>query len=204
LPVLTIIAGPNGAGKSTLSKGFLSESRIEAFDFDKEFYSIWSQFSYDPAIEQGAFSRTSDLYLERRTSALESNSDFAFETNFHTNDVLNVVDLFKSKGFECELIFICLESVELAIQRVKIRVSQGGHAVDETTIRSRFDSGLKLLDNTFDKFDLVTIYTSIPNQVLLSCVLEPPLDTMITLDPISKSLKPFLPKLLDRPALNIE
>jgi adenylate kinase family enzyme len=52
LPILTIIAGPNGAGKSTLSKGLLSDSGIEAFDFDKEFYAIWFEFGYDPAVEQ--------------------------------------------------------------------------------------------------------------------------------------------------------
>jgi len=202
LPVLTIIAGPNGAGKSTHSKELLSDSGIEAFDFDKEFYGIWSQFGYDPAIEQGAFFRTSELYLERRTSALESKNDFAFETNFHTREVFDVVDKFKSRGFECELIFICLESVELAIQRVKTRVMQGGHSVDEATIRNRFEAGLKLLDSSFNKFDLVTMLTSVPSDVFLSFVLDPEEDAMMTFKTVPRSLNPLLPKILDRPLLN--
>jgi adenylate kinase family enzyme len=70
LPVLTVIAGPNGAGKSTHSKELLSDFGIEAFDFDKEFYSIWSEFNFDPYIKQGALERTQKLYVDRRFSAL--------------------------------------------------------------------------------------------------------------------------------------
>jgi len=134
LPILTIIAGPNGAGKSTHSKELLSDSHIEAFDFDKEFYTLWSQFSYDPQVEQGAFSRAQELYIERRTAALEFNRDFAFESNYHTTDVLDVVETFKSKGYRTELILICLKSPELAIERVKLRVANGGHSVEESRL----------------------------------------------------------------------
>jgi len=202
LPVLTIIAGPNGAGKSTHSKELLSESGIEAFDFDKEFYAIWGQFSFDPAIEQGAYNRAQERYLERRTEALDQDKSFAFETNYHTDDLLRVIDLFKSKGYRTELIFICLETPELAIERVKQRVLKGGHFVDEATIKTRFDSGLRLLDKTFQKFDLVTIYRSEQNLVQLAYVLEPEKNAFTVLSGIPSSLRPFLNHLLDFPTFN--
>lgn len=131
---MTIIAGPNGAGKSTHSKELLAPFGIEAFDFDKEFYSIWSQFSFDPYIEQGAFERAQKLYTDRRSGAIQKKQNFSFETNYHTKQIFSVIDNFRSNDYHVELIFICLESPEVAIQRVKDRVAKGGHSVDEITI----------------------------------------------------------------------
>lgn len=165
MPVLTIIAGPNGAGKSTHSKELLTHLGIEAFDFDKEFYSIWSQFSFDPYIEQGAFDRAQELYTVRRSAAIQQKQNFAFETNFHTEQIFSVVDLFRSNGYPIELIFILLESPDIAIERVKDRVAKGGHSVDEMTIQERFRNGLILPDESFRQFNLVSIYLSKQNDI---------------------------------------
>ena len=142
MPVLTIIAGPNGAGKSTHSKELLADFGIEAFDFDKEFYAIWSGFNFDPYVEQGAFERAQKLYLDRRSVALQKKQNFAFETNYHTSEIHSVVEMFKSNRYHTELVFICLKSPDIAIERVKDRVAKGGHSVDEVTIRKRFQDGL--------------------------------------------------------------
>ncbi len=40
-----------------------------------------------------------------------------------------------------KLIFLSLPDVEIAVERVRIRVAQGGHNVDEPVIRRRFDKG---------------------------------------------------------------
>jgi len=197
LPVLTIIAGPNGAGKSTHSKELLSDFGIEAFDFDKEFHAIWSEFNFDPYIEQGASERAQKLYKERRAAALDKKQNFAFETHFHTEDVLSVVDLFRSKRYHIELIFIYLESPSLAIERVKDRVGKGGHYVEEGTIRKRFDAGLALLDENFNKFDLVSIYLSKQNDIEGVAILEPPRKKAISISRIPVLLISQLPKLAE-------
>lgn len=196
MPVLTIIAGPNGAGKSTHSKELLSDSGIEAFDFDKEFYSLWSEFSFDPGVEQGVYNRTQELYIERRENALVDGQDFAFETNYHTDDVLRVLDKFKEKNYRTELIFICLESPEAAIERVKDRVKKGGHSVDEGTIRSRFQRGLSLLDSTFDRYDLVTIYISGENSMELT-ILGSEGGSFEMVTPLPRSIGRYLKKIED-------
>jgi predicted ABC-type ATPase len=51
--------------------------------------------------------------------------DFAFETNFD-NEPMFWPDQFKARGYELFLIFICLESIDLANKRVAIRVENGG------------------------------------------------------------------------------
>jgi predicted ABC-type ATPase len=47
------------------------------------------------------------------------------------------------------LIFLWLDNIELAIQRVKIRVSEGGHDIPENIIRRRYKSGLVNLINKY-------------------------------------------------------
>jgi predicted ABC-type ATPase len=195
LPVLTVVAGPNGAGKSTHSKELLSDFGIEAFDFDKEFYTIWSEFNFDPYIEQGAFERAQKSYMERRAVALDKKQNFAFETNFHTKDVLSVVEMFRSKRYHVELIFIALESPSMAIERVKDRVAKGGHFVDEMTIQERFAAGLNMLDENFNAFDLVSIYLSKQNDMEGIAILEPSRSKAISISQVPASLILQLPKL---------
>ena len=46
-------------------------------------------------------------------------------------------------GYRLKLIFLSLAREELAIERVAVRVVQGGHAVPEAVIRRRFAAGWK-------------------------------------------------------------
>lgn len=171
------------------------EFGIEAFDFDKEFYAIWSQFNFDPYIEQGAFERAQKLYTDRRSIALQKKQNFAFETNYHTKEILSVVEMFRSGRYHLELIFICLESSDRAIERVKDRVAKGGHAVEEATIQKRFEAGLSMLDESFQLFDLVSIYLSKPNDVAALTLLEPSRNKVISISSIPGVLISQLPKL---------
>ena len=52
-------------------------------------------------------------------------------------------------GYHVHLIFLQLDSVELAIERVAIRVRQGGHSIPENVIRRRFDAGRINLEDIY-------------------------------------------------------
>jgi predicted ABC-type ATPase len=49
----------------------------------------------------------------------------------------------RDAGYRLKLIFLRLASAELAIERVAVRVAQGGHAVPEDVIRRRFAAGCR-------------------------------------------------------------
>lgn len=51
-----------------------------------------------------------------------------------------------------------LSSAELAIERVKIRVANGGHGVRKEMIKKRYDRSLNTLYELIRKFDSVSIY----------------------------------------------
>jgi predicted ABC-type ATPase len=121
-----------------------------------------------------------ELYESKKALALEQNVNFAFETNFHSRQILAVVNSFIEKGYKTELIFIYLESVELAIDRVKDRVAKGGHHVDEKTIKERFINGRNLLDESFSLFDIVSLFVSKHRTIEPALILQPKLNNVVS------------------------
>ncbi len=74
----------------------------------------------------------------------------------------------KQKGYKFHLIFLWLQSVELAISRVQARVESGGHFVPSDIIKRRYYSGinnfLKLYAPIADSWQL---YDNSDSQPLL-------------------------------------
>lgn len=173
-PQLFIIAGANGAGKSSTSKLLLEPYSITAFDWDKEFYSQWSKFGFDPVIMQGIRDSTSSLFRERIDQALKSESDFAFETNLHDSSLFSITKEFQESGFEINLYFLLVSKMEICKERVKYRVEQEkGHFVSESTIENRFLAGLKNLNQSFRFFNHLTILdTSLDHDAELIAAFE--------------------------------
>ncbi|MEQ8474801.1 hypothetical protein [Fulvivirga sp.] len=64
---------------------------------------------------------------------LKKSEHVLFETNFHSKETLNHIIEAKKFNFKTELVFIGLESEELAIKRVAQRVSENGHYVNNRT-----------------------------------------------------------------------
>lgn len=172
MPSLIIIAGPNGAGKSTVSYNLLKPFGIAAFDYDKIYFDQWAKFDYDPIIQEGIRKSTMERFYEHLKDGFVNKKHVAFETNFNSELTLTHVVSAKKSGFTSELIFIGLQSPDLAIKRVANRVKEGGHPVSASTIRERYDHGLKLLDENYHLFDRVFIYESLPEFTpLVECIL---------------------------------
>ena len=53
-----------------------------------------------------------------------------------------MISVWRSSGYSVELAFLSLPDVEMAIERVAMRVKQGGHNVPEDVIRRRFAHGI--------------------------------------------------------------
>lgn len=154
-PELIIIAGPNGSGKSTLSENFLKDYNIKAFDWDAIFLATWRSFSFDPAVIQGISNSTNEKFQNHLDAAFKGKKDVAFETNFNTEIIMNIVDKAEKQGFKPVLAFMFVDKVETCIERVKSRAELGGHFVSEATIRERFKEGLEVLNKHYNRFSEV-------------------------------------------------
>lgn len=74
-------------------------------------------------------------------AAVASRQDFAVETTLAGRSYLGLIQQWKETGYQVGLAFLCLPSADLAVERVRLRVQQGGHDIPETVIRRRFAQG---------------------------------------------------------------
>jgi predicted ABC-type ATPase len=98
------------------------------------------------------------IMLHRIDELLTENVNFAFETTLATKTYKNTVLRAKTAGYNVTLLFFWLQTVDLAKARVKKRVSEGGHNIDERIIERRYINGII---NLFD------IYLPITDEVLI-------------------------------------
>jgi len=82
------------------------------------------------------------LYVRRRES-------FAFETTLGGRTHARRIPRWQSLGFRVKLIFLSLADVRITIERVRIRVRQGGHNVPEDVIRRRYETGWRNFNGVF-------------------------------------------------------
>jgi len=69
------------------------------------------------------------------------------------------IPLWRKIGYRIKLIFLSLPDVEIALERVRVRVTQGGHDVEESVIRRRFDKGWNNFHNIYkDLVDTWVLY----------------------------------------------
>jgi predicted ABC-type ATPase len=145
VPNLYIIAGCNGAGKTTASFTILPDM----FDC-KEFVNADEiAKGLSPFQPESVSFHAGRIMIERITALIHQGFDFALETTLTTLSYQKTIKLAKSKGYKVTLLFFWLNDVNLAIERVKIRVNEGGHNIPKDVIRRRYYKGTANLVNIF-------------------------------------------------------
>jgi predicted ABC-type ATPase len=136
VPTLTVIAGPNGSGKSTLTAAVNFEGRVNLVDPDAIARRINPS---EPALGAAAAAREA---IARCRKYLANKTSFAVETTLAGKGAIAMMRQAKSAGFRIQLLYVALSSPELHIQRVRLRVSQGGHDVPDEDILRRYARSL--------------------------------------------------------------
>jgi predicted ABC-type ATPase len=142
---LYIIAGCNGAGKTTASFTVLPEI-LNCNEFVNADEIARGLSPFQP--ETVAF-HAGRIMLERIKELLAQKVDFAIETTLTTLSYQKTIEIAKNNGYHITLLFFWLNDVNLAIERVKIRVTEGGHDIPKEVIIRRYQKGIKNLVNIF-------------------------------------------------------
>ena len=108
--------------------------------------------------------------LSRIHELIERGEDFAFETTLATKSYLSFIQKSKQAGYFVSLVFFWLESPELAIARVKKRVSEGGHDIPDEVVKRRYQRGIENLFKLFlDEVNYLLIFdNSGPDPALIA------------------------------------
>lgn len=137
-PKILILAGPNGAGKTTFAREFLpAEAQCPVFINADLIAAGLSPFN-----PEAAAIRAGRLMLEEIKRSIAQTQSFALETTLSGLGYARQIPSWQRLGYRVELIFLALRTPEMAVKRVSLRVTQGGHNIPEGVIRRRYSSGL--------------------------------------------------------------
>ncbi|UPZ16153.1 zeta toxin family protein [Flavobacterium humidisoli] len=186
---LYIIAGCNGAGKTTASYSILPEIlNCKEFVNADEIAKGLSPFQPETvSFEAGR------IMLNRIDELLQKEVDFAFETTLSAKSYISIVKKAQSQGYFVTLIFFWLNSIELAKQRVKVRVMEGGHNIPEDVIERRYIRGIKnFFEIYLHKCDNVMLFDNSNKLPILVAEKEINEEIQITNENLFDEIKTFL------------
>jgi predicted ABC-type ATPase len=137
-PTIYLIAGCNGAGKTTFAKEFLPHE-VKCLRFYNADEIARGLSPLDPSA--GAI-KAGRLLLSEVRDSIDRHETFALESTLSGKTYVRIFEGALSLGYELELHYLWLSSVEQAIARVRRRVRMGGHNVPAADIRRRFKRSL--------------------------------------------------------------
>jgi predicted ABC-type ATPase len=157
-PLAIVLAGHNGSGKSTMWRRLLSDRlQMPLVNADRMMLSILPEPGDDGHLAPWAVelrdSNRSWMGVAQQGvlafvgHAMGAKVPFAMETVFSHWDpkpgggFASKIDLIldmQNAGYFVLLLFVGLTNADLSVLRVTTRVSEGGHGVDEATLRKRF------------------------------------------------------------------
>lgn len=138
MPNLYIIAGCNGAGKTTASFTVLPEM----LDCDEFINADEIARGLSPLNPDRAAIEAGRIMLSKIDKLIFNQQDFAFETTLSTKSYTHTIKKARKEGYTITLLFFYLDSEDLAIERVKTRVLEGGHDIPKSVIIRRYHAGL--------------------------------------------------------------
>lgn len=145
MPDLIVISGANGSGKSTLAPHLLRDAFgiVEFVNADTIAQGLSAFAPENAAFDAGR------IMLKRLNELAVQHKDFAFETTLASRFYARWLRNLQLQGYNAHLIFLWLNTPELAIERVKARVRLGGHDVPENTIERRYKRGVRNFFNIY-------------------------------------------------------
>lgn len=147
-----LIAGVNGAGKSTLYQTIESLKDMPRVNTDE----IVREF--------GDWKNTADVMKAGKIAVrkikqfFEQGISFNQETTLCGGSILRNIDKAKELGYQIELHYVGVDSVDIAKDRIAYRVKHGGHGIADSDVERRYTESLKKLQMVIGKCDSVILY----------------------------------------------
>ncbi|MCB2353869.1 zeta toxin family protein [Clostridium estertheticum] len=154
MPTYTIFAGTNGAGKTSMYKSiYYNENKDE------------KRINTDEIVARIGSWQDNNLQMKCAREAVKlikkyilQGISFNQETTLSGRSIIKNIRIAKDNGFYIVMNYIGVESPEIAKERVKLRVSKGGHGIPEDTIERRYYASLKNLKMAIEICDEINVY----------------------------------------------
>ncbi len=141
-PVIFVLAGINGAGKTSIGGALLRREGLNYFNPDEAAERIRMQIGC--SMEE-ASSLAWHEGRRRLEEAIESRTNYAFESTLGGTTLPRLLEEAAAAGFDVLVWFVGLANADLHIARVRARVAAGGHDIPEEKIRERWSASRRNL-----------------------------------------------------------
>jgi predicted ABC-type ATPase len=126
-----VIAGPNGSGKTTFAMKFMPEY-VKCTNFINADFIAKGLAPFGP--ERAAL-KAGKLVLQQMQEYSNQGADFGFETTLSGKSHYRTLKSLKDIGYRLHLFFLWIPSTELALARIKERVTGGGHNIPAEDVK---------------------------------------------------------------------
>jgi len=169
-PVFNVLAGPNGSGKSTLA------NRLKA-----EGYSLGKMINPDEIAVQlrteGLSGKNIEFEAGRRAlrqtkDMIAKRQSFARETTLSSKEILRTMGAANKAGYEVNLIFVGLSSLDMNKDRVALRAAKGGHDIPLDAQNRRFDKAMNNLPKAISLAENVQLFDNSSQRHILVATVQ--------------------------------
>ena len=151
----------------------MSPYYLHCKSFDGDLLALNLRKEHPDWIERWISGTVASELQKQKDEAIAQHKDFAFETNFSNDLILNMIGEFKEAGYKISLLYFGLGSLEEAGYKISLlyfglgsleesttRVMQrklfGGHDVANEIIEYNFYEGIKRVQENLHLFDNIT------------------------------------------------
>jgi predicted ABC-type ATPase len=166
MATLYVVAGPNGAGKSTLFEEIIPHG-VEYINADEIARELRLKAG-GVNVQDLANRETTQLFFNK----IQERKDFALETNLADVETYKTFLEVKKLGYTLNVTFLSVVDTDICLERVALRVKQGGHNVHSDIVKHRYIIGLRLLNHYKNDVDVLTVLDNSTGDLLLQFVMH--------------------------------
>ena len=147
-----LIAGVNGAGKSTLYQTLDSLKGMKRVNTDEIVRSFGNWKNPEDVLKAGK------IAVKQIRDAFDAEISFNQETTLCGNSIMRNIEGAKALGYEIEIHYVGVESVEIAKERIAYRVKHGGHGIPDVDVERRYVESFQNLKRVIEMCNLLVLY----------------------------------------------
>lgn len=150
-----IFAGVNGAGKSTFYNmsqdipDFKETVRINTDEIVREIGDWRNDADQMKAGKIG---------IKLRNEAIRQGKSFNEETTLCGKTIIKLFEKLKENGYKIDLYYVGLKNSDIALERIKSRVANGGHDILAEKVRRRYEESRNNLEKVIPFCNSVSIF----------------------------------------------